>query len=163
MNFLTLSIVMMSLSVSKSSRLISIIKGGKKGTSSNELRGSGTTLNEVRASEDSYSVYQAMMMNVLGSHEPGEDKSDDVTKPPTVRMEMSTETSSTPKVIQTMKDAFSVLLEVAVKGIFEGLMPHVERQRREAVDERRTYIDLVINFLGALLGRQQCSQILACR
>ena len=92
---------MMSLSVSKSSRLISIIKGGKKGTSSNELRGSGTTLNEVRASEDSYSVYQAMMMNVLGSHEQGEDKSDYVTKPPTVRMEKSTETPSTPKVIQT--------------------------------------------------------------
>ena len=48
-------------------------------------------------------------------------------------------------------------------GVMDGLLPHVERQRREAVDERKTYIDVVLNFLGALVGRQQCSQILACR
>merc|ERR1712110_328299 len=67
------------------------------------------------------------------------------------------------KVIKTVKEAFSVLLEVTVLGLYQGLMPHVERQRREASDEKKTYIDLVINFIGALMGRQQCSQILACR
>ena len=126
-----------------------------------------TSTNEVRASEDSYSVYKAMMMNVFGSNEQSDDTEvEDVpvtttTQPPD-SLEQSTE-MSTPKVIQTVQEAFSVLFEVTVLGLYEGLVPHVERQRREASEEKRNYIDLVINFIGALLGRQQCSQILACR
>ena len=125
-----------------------------------------TSTNEVRASEDSYSVYKAMMMNVFGSNEQSEDTEAEnvpvtTTQPPD-SLEKSTE-MSTPKVIQTVQEAFSVLFEVTVLGLYEGLVPHVERQRREASEEKRTYIDLVINFIGALLGRQQCSQILACR
>ena len=69
----------------------------------------------------------------------------------------------TPKVVETVNEAFAVLFEVAVAGIFEGLFPHVERQRREAVDEKKTIIDIVLNLIGALIGRQQCSQIVACR
>merc|ERR1712133_36962 len=68
-----------------------------------------------------------------------------------------------PKVIKTVKEAFSTLLEVAVKGIFEGMFPHIERQRREAIEDRKTIIDIVLNFFGALIGRQQCSEIIACR
>ena len=125
-----------------------------------------TSTNEVRPSEDNYSVYQAMMTSVFGSKqsEVTEEKAEDVpvtTQPPD-RIEESSE-MTTPKVIQTVKEAFSVLLEVTVSGLYEGLMPHVERTRREASDEKKTYIDLVINFIGALMGRQQCSQILACR
>ena len=125
-----------------------------------------TSTNEVRASEDSYSVYKAMMMNVFGSNEKSEDKEakdvPETTPQPPDSLEKSTE-MSTPKVIKTVQEAFSVLFEVTVLGLYEGLVPHVERQRREASEEKRTYIDLVINFIGALLGRQQCSQILACR
>lgn len=125
-----------------------------------------TSTNEVRPAEDNYSVYQAMMTSVFGSKqsEVTEEKAEDVpvtTQPPD-RIEESSE-MTTPKVIQTVKEAFSVLLEVTVSGLYEGLMPHVERTRREASDEKKTYIDLVINLIGALMGRQQCSQILACR
>ena len=127
-----------------------------------------TSTNEVRETEDSYSVYKSMMMNVFGGNEKSEDTEDEAedvppvtTQPPDI-LEKSTE-MSTPKVIQTVQEAFSVLFEVTVLGLYEGLVPHVERQRREASEEKKTYIDLVINFIGALLGRQQCSQILACR
>ena len=148
---------MMSVSVSDSSRLMSIMR----------WRGENlTSTNEVRPSEDSYSVYQTMMTSVFGSKqsEATEEKAEDVpvtTQAPD-RIEKFTG-MPTPKVIQTVKEAFSVLLEVTVSGIYEGLMPHVERTRREARDEKKTYIELVINFIGALMGRQQCSQILACR
>ena len=157
MKFLTLFVAMTSLSVSDTSKLMSIMR----------WRGeNATSTNEVRASEDSYSVYKAMMMNVFGSNEQSEDTEAEnvpvtTTQPPD-SLEKSTE-MSTPKVIQTVQEAFSVLFEVTVLGLYEGLVPHVERQRREASEEKRTYIDLVINFIGALLGRQQCSQILACR
>ena len=158
MKVLLLTVAMMNLAVSDTSKLMNIIRGrGEKRTSTNE----------VRASEDSYSLYQGMMMNVFGTHELDEDTEDTtegvpVTTPPPDRLEKST-TVSTPKVIQTVKEAFSVLFEVTVQGLYEGLMPHVERQRREADEEKKTYIDLFINFIGALMGRQQCSQILACR
>ena len=125
-----------------------------------------TSTNEVRASEDSYSVYKAMMMNVFGSNEQSEDTEVEDVPVTTTQVPDSLEKStemSTPKVIQTVQEAFSVLFEVTVLGLYEGLVPHVERQRREASEEKRNYIDLVINFIGALLGRQQCSQILACR
>ena len=106
------------------------------------------------------------MTSVFGSKKSDvtEERAEDtpVTTQPPDRIEKSTE-MTTPKVIQTVKEAFSVLLEVTVLGLYQGLMPHVERQRREASDEKKTYIDLVINFIGALMGRQQCSQILACR
>ena len=148
----------MCFAVSDTSKLMSIMR----------WRGENvTSTNEVRASEDSYSVYKAMMMNVFGSNEQSDDTEvEDVpvtttTQPPD-SLEQSTE-MSTPKVIQTVQEAFSVLFEVTVLGLYEGLVPHVERQRREASEEKRNYIDLVINFIGALLGRQQCSQILACR
>ena len=144
---------MMSVSVSDSSRLMSIMR----------WRGENlTSTNEVRPSEDSYSVYQTMMTSVFGSKQSEVTEDVPVTTQPPDRIEKITG-MPTPKVIQTVKEAFSVLLEVTVSGIYEGLMPHVERTRREARDEKKTYIELVINFIGALMGRQQCSQILACR
>merc|ERR1712029_929950 len=60
-------------------------------------------------------------------------------------------------------EAFTVLMEVALMGLLEGFLPHIERQRRDATDVRRNYIDIVFNFFGALVGIQQCSEILACR
>ena len=156
MKVLALLVAMMSVSVSDTSRLMNIMRWRRENmTSTNELR-----------AEDSYSVYQTMMTSVFGSKKSDvtEERAEDtpVTTQPPDRIEKSTE-MTTPKVIQTVKEAFSVLLEVTVLGLYQGLMPHVERQRREASDEKKTYIDLVINFIGALMGRQQCSQILACR
>ena len=69
-----------------------------------------------------------------------------------------------PRMVTTLKNAFQSLLEVAFKGFFEGFMPHVQRQKRETTDEdTRSYLDIAIGALGALMGRQGCSDKIACR
>ena len=68
-----------------------------------------------------------------------------------------------PKVVKTVKMALQKLFEAALHGLVKGFLPHVERQRREANDEERTYLDIAVNTIGALLGRQECSEIIACR
>ena len=68
-----------------------------------------------------------------------------------------------PKVVKTVKQALQSLLEAALKGFVDGFLPHVDRQRREATDDRRSYLDIAIGAIGALLGRQECSEIIACR
>ena len=63
-----------------------------------------------------------------------------------------------------MKEAFQSLLEVAFKGFFEGFLPHVQRQRRDTTDgDARSYMDIAIGAVGALMGRQGCSEKIACR
>ena len=69
-----------------------------------------------------------------------------------------------PRVVTTLKNAFQSLLEVAFKGFFEGFMPHIQRQKRETTDDdTRSYLDIAIGALGALMGRQGCSEKIACR
>ena len=78
----------------------------------------------------------------------------------TTRSEMFQEP---PEALKTAQDAFNANLELILRGVTEGLLPKVERIRRDADSERKTFIDIFINFLGALMGRQQCSEIIACR
>ena len=132
--------------------------------------------NEVKSGEG-YSYYKSMMMSALNKNstqsiEPVTSLPDHHLVHQSTIHKMLTSTPiindtinsiKTPKVVETVNEAFAVLFEVAVAGIFEGLFPHVERQRREAVDEKKTIIDIVLNLIGALIGRQQCSQIVACR
>merc|ERR1719205_164376 len=68
-----------------------------------------------------------------------------------------------PKVVKTVKQALQSLLEAALKGLVDGFLPHVDRQRREATDDRKSYLDIAIGAIGALMGRQECSEIIACR
>jgi len=68
-----------------------------------------------------------------------------------------------PEALKKAQDAFNANLDLVLRGVMEGMLPKVERIRREADSERRTFIDVFINFLGALMGRQQCSEIIACR
>eukprot|EP00092_Neocalanus_flemingeri_P019605 GFUD01021237.1.p1 GENE.GFUD01021237.1~~GFUD01021237.1.p1 ORF type:complete len:208 (-),score=47.44 GFUD01021237.1:226-849(-) len=70
---------------------------------------------------------------------------------------------SEPEVVKIVKTALQTLFEAAFKGLVNGFLPHVERQRREATDDTRTYLDIIMNTIGALLGRQECSEIIACR
>ena len=116
-----------------------------------------TNINEVQQGE-SYSYYKSMMMSVLDKRNVTQSMLENEVSSSTIHS-----IPPAPKVIKTVKEAFSTLLEVAVKGIFEGMFPHIERQRREAIEDRKTVIDIVLNFFGALVGRQQCSEILACR
>jgi len=69
-----------------------------------------------------------------------------------------------PRMVTTLKNAFQSLLEVAFKGFFEGFLPHVQRQRRDTTDgDARSYMDIAIGAVGALMGRQGCSEKIACR
>lgn len=68
-----------------------------------------------------------------------------------------------PVIVTTVKEAFKSLLEAALKGLLEGFLPHVDRQRREAPDDTKSYLDIAIGLIGALLGRQECSEVIACR
>merc|ERR1719431_139361 len=69
-----------------------------------------------------------------------------------------------PRVVTKLKNAFQSLLEVAFRGFLEGFLPHVQRQKREAEDDdARSYLDIAIGVMGALMGRQGCSEKIACR
>ena len=68
-----------------------------------------------------------------------------------------------PETITRLRNALSLLYDALVDGLFLGFIPHFERQRREAKDERRNYLDLLVIIIGALLGKQNCSKMVACR
>ena len=68
-----------------------------------------------------------------------------------------------PQVLKTFKTVIGNLIEVAYEGILKGFLPDMHRQRREAPDENKSYLDILIGIIGALMGRQECSQVIACR
>ena len=39
----------------------------------------------------------------------------------------------------------------------------MDRQRREATEDDRSYLDIVVGAVGALMGRKECSEIVSCR
>ena len=95
---------------------------------------------------DTYSLYKEMMemKQLLG---------DNSTIPST----------SEPETITRLKNALSLLYDALVDGWFFGFIPHFERQRREARYEDRKYLDLLVISIGAILGKQNCSNMVACR
>merc|ERR1712059_20363 len=50
-------------------------------------------------------------------------------------------------------------------GFFNGFLPAVERRRRREVEgtESRSYMDMLVQGMGAFLGRQDCTEVIACR
>ena len=122
-----------------------------------------TASNEIRPQEE-YSVYQKMMMNLNNVvNNDIENKIEEVKEVEELHESNVNISTPLPLALQTASDVFNVVVEVALMGLLEGFLPHVERQRREATDFKKNYIDIIFNFLGALVGRQQCSEILACR
>ena len=122
-----------------------------------------TASNEIRPQEE-YSVYQKMMMNLNNVvNNDIENKIEEVKEVEELHESNVNISTPLPLALQTASDVFNVVVEVALMGLLEGFLPHVERQRREAKDFKKNYIDIIFNFLGALVGRQQCSEILACR
>ena len=63
----------------------------------------------------------------------------------------------------TLQAALATLLETALHGFFTGFVPAVERRRREAGEEERSYLDMAVTTLGALVGRKNCTKVIACR
>ena len=72
-------------------------------------------------------------------------------------------TKQEPEMVKIMKRSLQSLYDQASRGFTIGLMPHMERERRAAKDGDKSYLDLVIWVVGAILGRQECSQMVACR
>jgi hypothetical protein len=45
----------------------------------------------------------------------------------------------------------------------DRFLPKVERVRRDADPEKKTYLNGVVYVMGSLLGKQSCSNMIACR
>eukprot|EP00088_Acartia_fossae_P002780 TRINITY_DN1114_c0_g1_i3.p1 TRINITY_DN1114_c0_g1~~TRINITY_DN1114_c0_g1_i3.p1 ORF type:complete len:204 (+),score=52.28 TRINITY_DN1114_c0_g1_i3:70-681(+) len=65
--------------------------------------------------------------------------------------------------LKMVKAAIKVILETTIHSFINGFLPTVERVRREAEEEERSYLDGAVYLAGALLGKQRCSQMIACR
>ena len=66
-------------------------------------------------------------------------------------------------VVSSLQAALATLLETALHGFFNGFVPAVERRRREVAEEERSYLDMAVTTLGALVGRKNCTKVIACR
>jgi len=65
--------------------------------------------------------------------------------------------------IDMIKTGINIVLETILHGIMEGFLPSVERVRRDADGEKRTYMDTFVSLMGAMMGRLRCSHFVACR
>merc|ERR550519_2953722 len=61
-----------------------------------------------------------------------------------------------------IKNGIKVVLETVIHGIINGFLPTVERVRREADGAKRSYLDGVVSVVGAVMGKQECSNMIAC-
>ena len=62
-------------------------------------------------------------------------------------------------------EALQVIWKALVKGLMAGFLPTMERVRRETRHdwESSFLLDWLIDMFGAMIGRQRCSQKVACR
>jgi len=62
-----------------------------------------------------------------------------------------------------VKTALQVVMETAIHSFLNGFLPTVDRVRREADEEKKGYLDGVVYVVGALVGKKDCSNMIACR
>jgi len=62
-----------------------------------------------------------------------------------------------------IKEAIRTIMETILHAVVNGFLPTVERVRREADGDKRTYLDMLSSLVGAMIGRQSCGDIIACR
>eukprot|EP00092_Neocalanus_flemingeri_P020491 GFUD01022198.1.p1 GENE.GFUD01022198.1~~GFUD01022198.1.p1 ORF type:complete len:199 (+),score=40.83 GFUD01022198.1:82-678(+) len=67
--------------------------------------------------------------------------------------------------LRLVLEALKITWGAAWKGVLEGFLPTVERVRRETRDdwEKNFLLDWAMDMCGAVIGRQKCSQKVACR
>jgi len=68
-----------------------------------------------------------------------------------------------PQTVTKLKAALKTLLETLIHGFFGGFVPEVQRRRRAVGEEERGYLDTIFTAIGAVLGFQNCSEVVACR
>jgi len=99
--------------------------------------------NEVKKMEDdSYSMYRKLM---------------------DMRESLNKQTKEDSDGLKMVKTAIKTILETTIHSFINGFLPTVERVRRDAPDDERSYLDGAVYLAGALLGKQRCSQMIACR
>merc|ERR1719319_1660156 len=54
--------------------------------------------------------------------------------------------------VDMIKTGINIVLETILHGIMEGFLPSVERVRRDADGEKRTYMDTFVSLMGAMMG-----------
>ena len=94
---------------------------------------------------ETYSLYKQMMemkQHLLSNSSPA-DKPD-----------------SEPETLTRLKNALSLLYDAIVDGLLSGFI--IEKHRREA-REGKSYLDVWVLIIGALLGKQSCTNMMACR
>jgi len=68
--------------------------------------------------------------------------------------------------VKLVIDALKVLWDASLTSMWKGFMPSMERVRRDtsALESTKGFIlDWIVDIIGALIGRQECSQKVACR
>ena len=68
-----------------------------------------------------------------------------------------------PEILTRLKNALSLLYDAIVDGLLYGFLPIFEKQRREAREGEKNYLDVLVLIIGALLGKQSCTNMMACR
>ena len=68
-----------------------------------------------------------------------------------------------PEILTRLKNALSLLYDAIVDGLLSGFLPIFEKQRREAREGEKNYLDILVLIIGALLGKQSCTNMMACR
>ena len=97
---------------------------------------------------DTYDLYKQMMeiKQHLLSNSPSANKPD-----------------PEPEILTRLKNALSLLYDAIVAGLLHGFIPNFEKQRREAREAEKSYLDVLVLIIGALLGKQSCTNMMACR
>ena len=97
---------------------------------------------------ETYSLYKQMveMKQHLLSNSPSPNKPD-----------------TEPEILTRLKNALSLLYDAIIDGLLFGFIPNFEKQRREAREGEKNYLDVLVLIIGALLGKQSCSNMMACR
>ena len=84
---------------------------------------------------DTYDLYKQMMeMKHLLYNSPSADKPD-----------------SEPEILTRLKNALSLLYDAILDGLLYGFIPNFEKQRREAREGEKSYLDVMVLIIGALL------------
>jgi len=121
------------------------------------------------AAYDSYNLYRKLMdaKNEMfdGVKEiVSEAGKEDIMRQIVVEVEDVAENTDLKQVegMDMIKNGIKVVLETVIHGIINGFLPTVERVRREADGAKRSYLDGVVSVVGAVMGKQECSNMIAC-
>jgi len=121
-----------------------------EGTPDNSVRGGAKDVPEASGNEalpddnDTYSMYKQLM---------------NMREEMAERQEKKIESEA----LVMVKTAMQVIMETAIHSFINGFLPTVDRVRREANEEKKGYLDGVVYIVGALIGKKDCSNMIACR